>query len=238
MTWKGNYRNTNFVRSKFGLVILSFIAIIGLGFLTPASFIFAKNDLLAFISSQDLNMLTNVERLKNNVPALELNHLLQKAAELKVNDMIAREYFSHDTPDGKSPWYFLSQAGYKYKHAGENLAINFFESSKVEKAWMNSPGHRENILKREYTQVGTAVARGMYEGQETVFIVQFFGKPVENFSTIKNSIKSKTATIPINEKKIISVKKPNVLARQTTKVNQYPYLYYAYDDGLECRVIS
>jgi hypothetical protein len=69
--------------------------------------------------------------------------------------------------------------GYKYSAAGENLAINFVESKDINDAWMRSPGHRANILNNKFTEVGIAAAQGIYRGRQTIFVVQFFGKPAK-----------------------------------------------------------
>ncbi|HQT82722.1 MAG TPA: CAP domain-containing protein, partial [Candidatus Paceibacterota bacterium] len=105
------------------------------------------------------------------------NATLDAAAQAAADDMAAKGYFAHVSPDGKSPWYWLDAAGYHYSYAGENLAVNFTDSSAVEAAWMASPEHRANIEKPQYTQVGFGTANGMYEGQMTTFVAEFFATP-------------------------------------------------------------
>ena len=124
-----------------------------------------------------LSDLTNHEREQNNLAPLKIDSLLSKAAQLKSEDMARNQYFSHVSPDGKTPWYWLDLAGYKYDYAGENLAINFSESKDVTDAWMNSPVHRENLLKESYTEMGSGVSTGTYEGRAAVFIVQDYASP-------------------------------------------------------------
>jgi hypothetical protein len=120
---------------------------------------------------------TNEERDGANLNILKRNATLDKAAQLKAEDMAARGYFSHNTPDGKTPWYWFDQASYKYVHAGENLAVHFTDSSDVVDAWMKSPSHRANILNGNYREIGIGTAKGKYEGFDTVFVVQLFGTP-------------------------------------------------------------
>ena len=122
--------------------------------------------------------LANSDRQQNNVHSLAVNSLLRQAAELKAVDMAAKGYFAHESPDGKTPWYWLDQVGYNYQWAGENLAVNFMDSAEIEAAWMNSESHRANILNFNFTEVGVAAASGTYKGQPAIFVVQFFGKPV------------------------------------------------------------
>jgi hypothetical protein len=124
-----------------------------------------------------LSTLTNEERTKNNLPTLTINPVLAQAAQLKAEDMASKGYFSHNSPDGKTPWYWFEQVGYKYNFAGENLAVNFSDSEEVTHAWMNSPTHQANIVGRNYTEMGTGIATGIYKGRETVFVVQLYGTP-------------------------------------------------------------
>lgn len=107
-----------------------------------------------------------------------MNPLLEEAARLKAEDMAEKGYFSHVSPDGKSPWYWISGAGYKFIYAGENLAVDFEYSEDVNEAWLNSPGHRDNILNNQFTEIGIATAEGRYNGRKTTFVVQMFGTPV------------------------------------------------------------
>lgn len=122
--------------------------------------------------------LTNSERKIQNLSTLTVNPVLNKAATMKAEDMASKGYFAHTSPEGKTPWYWLSEVGYKYQYAGENLAIDFSDSKDVTNAWMNSPTHKANIVKDKYTEVGTGIATGMYEGKETVFVAQVYANPL------------------------------------------------------------
>jgi uncharacterized protein YkwD len=122
--------------------------------------------------------LTNTERKTQKLSPLLTNELLTKAAQMKADDMAQKGYFAHTSPEGITPWYWLDTVGYNYKYAGENLAINFTESSDVTTAWLNSPTHRANIIKDKYTEIGTGIATGLYEGRETIFVVQLYAQPV------------------------------------------------------------
>jgi hypothetical protein len=130
------------------------------------------------ISIPKLFTLTNEERAKLGLPPLKENQQLALAAEKKAADMFKKDYWSHFAPDGGSPWDFIKQSGYQYEFAGENLAKNFLYSKNVVDAWMNSPTHRENIVKKEYSEVGYAVVNGMLSGEETTLVVQMFGTPL------------------------------------------------------------
>ena len=139
--------------------------------------VYKNTDFLASVLPGAIAMLTNETRTGSGLAALAEDPVLDKAAQAKADDMAARGYFAHVSPDGKTPWYWLKEAGYDYGYAGENLAVNFIDSSDVEKAWIESPPHYANIIKSEYTKTGVGVSHGMYEGKLTVFVVQFFATP-------------------------------------------------------------
>jgi len=136
-------------------------------------------DSLSAIYASVLVNLTNQNRATAHVSELKINPLLEKAAQMKANDMASKGYFAHNTPDGKTPWYWFELAGYKYAYAGENLAVNFENSEDVETAWMNSRGHFLNIMNPKYTEIGIATSTGMYKGYQAVFVVQMFGAPAK-----------------------------------------------------------
>src|SRR3989339_1732527 len=144
------------------------------------------HDVLGFatdISVDKLYQLTNEQRQKNNLPSLSLNSALSLAAQRKAENMFQENYWSHYSPDGKTPWDFILGAGYQYEYAGENLAKNFLFSNGVVDAWMNSTTHRDNLLKKEYTEVGYAIVNGVLNGEQTTLVVQEFGKPLANSFT-------------------------------------------------------
>lgn len=130
------------------------------------------------ISPQKLLELTNRERQKEGLNDLVYNEKLAQAAQKKAENMFAKDYWSHYGPDGETPWEFILGSGYQYEFAGENLAKNFLFSDGVVNAWMDSPTHRDNILRKEYTDMGFAVVNGVLNGEETTLVVQMFGKPL------------------------------------------------------------
>ena len=119
---------------------------------------------------------TNYYRTQNNLSPLAENELLAGAATAKVNDMLDKQYFAHVSPDGKSVTDLLAAEGYQYKLVGENLALGDFQNEKdLVDAWMASPGHRANILKPDYKEIGMATKLDKYEGRTTWMAVQTFG---------------------------------------------------------------
>lgn len=174
---EGNDNKPQILRIETALIIFSIVLLIETVFLAQTFLIFRHTDFLASVLSNVLTDQTNVEREIVAVSSLGTNSVLENAARLKAQDMAAKGYFAHKTPEGRNPWYWLYQAGYDFAAAGENLAVNFTDSQDVMDAWMQSPGHRENILNQNFTDIGIATARGEYKGRETVFVVQFFGTP-------------------------------------------------------------
>jgi uncharacterized protein YkwD len=135
------------------------------------------NNLKVFadISTQELLNFTNQKRAEFGLPALALDQALEIAASKKADDMFAKNYWAHNSPDGTTPWFFITQAGYEYVYAGENLARGFTDSQDAVNAWMASTEHRENILSENFKDVGFAVKAGTLNGEETFLIVQEFG---------------------------------------------------------------
>ncbi|MDO8451491.1 MAG: CAP domain-containing protein [bacterium] len=118
---------------------------------------------------------TNSRRKDVGLEPLSLNAKLSTAAVHKAQDMFAKNYWAHNSPDGRKPWDFINETGYSYSLAGENLAKNFVDSTSVVDGWMASTSHRDNVLKPGYRDIGFAVVSGILDGEETTLIVQFFG---------------------------------------------------------------
>ena len=134
---------------------------------------------------------TNSQRKDNGLPALKINQKLNLAAEAKVKDMFAKQYFEHVSPSGVSPSDLLDQVGYAYILAGQNLALgNFANDQALVQAWMDSPGHRANIVGK-YTEIGIAVGRGIFNGRSTWLAVQEFGKPLSACPSVSASLQTK-----------------------------------------------
>ena len=181
---EGNEYKPHFLRHESVLFFFLLIIIIELGLLVQVFIVFDKTKFLATVLPGVLTSMTNQE-----------NALLDKAAQLKAEDMAVKGYFAHTSPEGKTPWYWFDQVGYRYTYAGENLAVNFFETEDVANAWMNSPTHRANIVKKDYTEIGIGVALGIYQGRSTVFVAQLFAKPLV-FPATKTITETPTAPTP------------------------------------------
>ena len=170
---RNNHRPHLFSTTSVAVLALAVI-ILEAGFLVQTKFVYFKTDFLASVLPGALVALTNQDRLIAGLSGVTEDPLLNAAAQAAAEDMAVKGYFAHNSPDGKTPWYWLNQVGYTYSYAGQNLAVNFTDSQNVETAWLESPTHRANIMKPEYTRVGFGTANGIYEGQETTFVVEYF----------------------------------------------------------------
>src|SRR3990167_10535713 len=134
---------------------------------------------LSHFSIEGLLTETNIQRIKKSLSALVLNDALNASAQAKCNDMVTKGYFEHNTPDGEEPWIFIDAAGYKYSKAAENLADGFPDNHETIVGWMNSPGHRDNILNGTFQEVGFGFCKheGSIGGVRGVIVVQHFGTP-------------------------------------------------------------
>ncbi|MFZ7133420.1 MAG: SafA/ExsA family spore coat assembly protein [Eubacteriales bacterium] len=102
--------------------------------------------------------LTNQQRVKNGLKPVEYNWELCRVARYKSQDMMDKHYFSHTSPTYGSPFDMIKAFGISYRSAGENIAKGQSSAQAVVTAWMNSSGHRANILNSSYTQIGVGYA--------------------------------------------------------------------------------
>lgn len=197
-------------------------------------------------------METNLQRQENgNLPSLKENIMLNRAAAAKANDMFLNQYFEHVSTLGVDPGELVLSHGYDYVVAGENLILGNFSSEKeVVQDWMNSPGHRANILNSRFIEIGVAVIKGIYKG-ETVWIgVQEFGLPLSICSqpdiSLKNKIDSEKVWLDslsseINAKKNQienTNKKSAVYGQMVDDYNQLIEQYNSLAEGIKGDVAS
>lgn len=118
--------------------------------------------------------LTNAERAKNGLPALKSNWELSRVARFKSADMRDNRYFGHTSPVYGGPFQMMSDFGIKYSAAGENIAKGYTSAAAVVQGWMNSAGHRANILNAGFTQIGVGMA---VDSSGTRYWTQMFIRP-------------------------------------------------------------
>lgn len=117
--------------------------------------------------------LINQQRANNGLPALKVDSEVQRVARIKAQDMVNNNYFAHESPTYGTPFNMLKNFGISYKSAGENIAGNSSNSAAVT-AWMNSSGHRANILNSSYNYTGIGVVSSPKYGK--IYVQMFIGK--------------------------------------------------------------
>lgn len=118
--------------------------------------------------------LTNIERSKRGIATLKSNWQLSRCARYKSQDMINKNYFAHQSPTYGSPFDMIESFGIKMASGGENIAMGQRTPKEVVAAWMNSPGHRGNILSTAFTEIGVGVAKNK---NGTYYWTQMFIRP-------------------------------------------------------------
>lgn len=186
---------------------------------------------------------TNKERAKKQLPALKQNLALNASAQKKLEDMFARQYFKHESPSGKTASNLIADEDYRYITIAENLALgNFGGDAQVVLAWMNSPGHRANILDPRFQEIGVAVGKGKFDGKEQWIAVQHFAKPLSSCpspnSALKDQIQFHTNELSAREKELATMKKeidvtPASDPAYQAKIEKYNNLVIEYNTRLE-----
>ncbi len=150
------------------------------------------NTSTATISAEDILSATNKARAENgNLAALIENQKLDASALIKLNDMFNKQYFEHVSPSGVGIKNLAAQVDYDYIVIGENLALGTFKTgAEIVDAWMNSPGHRANILNNRYSEIGIAVGKGVFDGNNVWMAVQHFGLPLSACPEVNQALKA------------------------------------------------
>ncbi|MFC1629856.1 CAP domain-containing protein [Patescibacteria group bacterium] len=146
---------------------------------TPPPLRNQKEDSQSFLTQSGVVEWTNIQRQKYGLPPLKENNQLSITAELKIQDMFKNQYFAHNSPLGIGIGDLVRDIGYEFIAIGENLALGNYENDEtLVQAWMDSLGHRENILNAKYQEIGVSVVKGTFEGKPTWLAVQHFGLPL------------------------------------------------------------
>ncbi len=114
----------------------------------------------ANVYEREVIRLVNVERAKYGLAALREDAALTRTARMKSQDMRDNRYFSHNSPTYGTPFQLMKAQGVTYRTAGENIAMGYATPAAVVNAWMNSSGHRANILNAAYTRIGVGYVSG------------------------------------------------------------------------------
>lgn len=161
------------------------------------------------ISVTDVVSQTNAQRATAGLPALTFNTTLSQAANAKAQDMFAKQYWAHKSPEGVEPWAFINDSGYTYIAAGENLARDFMNTTEMMTAWMGSPTHRANIMNPRYQEIGIAVVNGSLEGMETTLVVQMFGRPTTEKPVAQLTPESAAQVVPNTQPATVAIEVVN-----------------------------
>ncbi len=125
------------------------------------------------VQASEVLQLVNKERAKQGLKALTLSNELTNVATIKAKDMRDKNYFDHTSPTYGSPFDMMRRFGIQYTSAGENIAAGQRSAQEVMDSWMNSSGHRANILNKDYEQLGVGYVEG---GSYKTYWVQMFKK--------------------------------------------------------------
>lgn len=142
---------------------------------------------------------TNSQRSAHGKSSLKINAKLNGSAQAKAQDMVTKNYWSHNTPSGQEPWVFITNAGYDYTKAGENLAYGFATSTDTIAGWMNSPTHKANMLDGSFTEVGFGIANSSNfngDGKQTI-VVAHYARPQVLAATQSPAQTPATQTTPV-----------------------------------------
>ncbi len=147
---------------------------------------------------------TNYNRNQNgSLPSLNENKMLNEIANDRLADMFSKQYFEHISPKGVGASDIAKKGGYEFITIGENIALgNFKNDEALVKAWMDSPGHRANILNSRYSEIGIAAKKGIYDGNETWIAVQIFALPLSACPAPSESLKNQIESAKLEIAKI------------------------------------
>ncbi|MBI4123158.1 MAG: hypothetical protein HY458_02265 [Parcubacteria group bacterium] len=145
----------------------------------------------ATLSHSGVFFWTNEQRKDNGLTVLKSSLALDAAAAAKLNDMFIHQYFAHVSATGLGVGDWAADQHYEFITIGENLALgNYKDDQALVQAWMDSPGHRANILNAKYQEIGIAAGQGMYEGRQTWLAVQIFGLPFSACPAVDSALYS------------------------------------------------
>jgi len=183
------------------------------------------------ITDENIIVITNKERIKEDLRPLTANQLLTKAAYDKGQAIMASQKFGHNILDEKFS-YWIKESGYQYSYIGENLAVDFYTNEGIMKAWLKSPTHRKNILNEKFSEIGVAVLSGNLDGKETTLVVQIFGRPLAIASV--NPQAAAGSNTFVNQSSILVEAIPSTFSAIETKIGanlltslpKYSYYHY------------
>lgn len=137
------------------------------------------------ITTENVVRLMNLHRAAEGLPPLASESRLTLAAGDRMRHMEEEGFWSHESPDGMTPFVWLRTRAYDFQTAGENLAAGFETAKLLVDSWMESPGHRENIMSADFEDCGIAIIDGSTRGPATgKSIVVLFGKKRDSLEAL------------------------------------------------------
>jgi len=136
------------------------------------------------LTPQQVVMATNDVRQAQGLTLLAEDSALSRAAQARARDMAQRNYFSHRDPEGEYVWPSVRKQGYAFTRVAENIAVNYESADAVLKGWLDSSGHRANIMDDRFRDIGVGVAEGVYKGDSAYYVVQIFGTENRQLSQV------------------------------------------------------
>lgn len=183
---------------KKAFIIYAILAILALILLSPLAEIKISR-FLANLTQQLIIEEINPVRESYGFSQVQPSKKLNLAAQMKAEDMVARNYFSHKGPNGEAPWVWLDQVDYDYTGAGENLAMDVNDPEVLKNAWLASSSHAKNILNSYFTDIGVGIAKGKINDKETIVVVMFLGREASPEQAPEPSIELSTIDVPPEE---------------------------------------
>lgn len=172
-----------------------------------------------FLDPEEIVKETNQQRIALGLKPLSSSPVLAEVSKDKVRDMFENDYFEHISPEGASVSEVVGRFGYHYVTIGENLALGNYAGAKdVVKAWMESPGHKENIISPHYTEIGVYAKEGVYKEQNVWIAVQTFARPLSDCPEIDKDLEKMIVT---NRNRINQIEK-NIKEKQNELENTEP----------------
>lgn len=172
---------------------------------------------------------TNLNRQSEGFSILNQNTKLESSAQKKAQDMLDRQYFEHDSPEGIGVADLAKESGYEYIVVGENLARGDFKTAdEVVLAWMNSPAHRENIMNNKYTDIGIGIVYGRYDGSDVWILVQHFGASIDTCPKVDSSLELK-----IEDEQVVIDSLENDIYKKLDEINSTNKWSGGYNDLVE-----
>jgi len=166
---------------------------VGVGFIFCLLFFVPLAAQAEAITAEKIFELVNAERTQTNLKPLIINQTLQQIAIERANEMIEKEYFAHQSPDGLMPWDMALQKNYDYQWLGENLATDWPSAEETVQAWMTSSTHQDNILNPNFQDTGISVINN----ESHYLVVQIFGKEQMNSNITDQSAQQEITNIQV-----------------------------------------